>query len=164
MNAALQTSFADLTGTLTELAQPVTLSDACNQIDRGVHTLTTLNVLMNCKPEDELTSVIRRLDTYISRQKKAAECHSPLYDCHYHMALVEQRRKLIAFIDNASATRAKLRELYQLINAEGGYAEPNDQYGQGKNDTILRVLQHLEAAGFGDGTSPFDPRSKQEAA
>ncbi|WOC15004.1 hypothetical protein [Pseudochrobactrum sp. MP213Fo] len=98
MNAALQTTFGNLTVALAELAQPATLHDACSQIDRGVHTLTTLNVLMNCKPEDELISVIRRLDTYIRRQKLAAEQHHWSFDPIRLAAFQQQRNKLAAFL------------------------------------------------------------------
>ncbi len=49
-----------------------------------------------------------------------------------------------------------LRKLYREIEAEGGYAAPQDHHGNGKNEGIDLALKHLEAAGFSYNTSPFD--------
>lgn len=49
-----------------------------------------------------------------------------------------------------------LQKLYRNIEAETGYAAPNDREGHGKNEGIELALKHLEAAGFAYNTSPFD--------
>lgn len=56
-----------------------------------------------------------------------------------------------------------LRKLYREIEAEGGYAAPQDHRGNGKNEGIELALKKLEAAGFWVNTSPFDQEAQVAA-
>lgn len=118
MNSALQTTHSDLTGALAGITGALTLGDACDRMERGFHTLTSLAVLMRCKPEDDLASVLRRLETYIRRQRMAAEQRHDLLDPNYYASLIEHHSKLTAVACRSSNNLHHLKAIIEHWKAD----------------------------------------------